>query len=114
MTLLLIIICVLSQICLAGGQIFLKHAMNFTHRSPLPWARFLPIFGAGIAAMTCWFFLWTGVLQNLNLSYVYPFAGLSPVLLVLGAALFLKEKLSLRTCIAIALIAGGIALVSAS
>ncbi len=110
----LLIACVLSQLFQAGGQIFLKHAMNFTNKIPIPWARFFPIFGAGIAAMTCWFFLWAGCMQNLNLSRVYPFAGLSPVLLVLGAALFLKEKLSLRSCIGIGLIAGGIALVTNS
>ena len=46
--------------------------------------------------------------------FVYPFEGLSPILVMLGAAIFLKEKLTLRTWLGILLIGSGVALVSAS
>lgn len=108
----ILLACLASQFCLAGGQICLKHAMNFTHETPPPWRKFLPIFALGIAVLSGWFFLWVGLLQELKISYVYPFEGLSPVLMVLGAAAFLREKLTVRSCVGMALIAGGVALAS--
>ena len=110
----LLLACIASQFCLAGGQIFLKHAMTAVQRGPQRWPGIIRAFAPGIGGLTLWFFLWVGLLQRLELSYVYPFEGLSPVLLVLGAAAFLKERLTLRSCVGITLIAAGIALVAAT
>lgn len=105
---------VLSQVCLVTGELLMKCAMEITNETPIPWRRFIPRFLSAIGCMSGWFFLWGGVLQRADLSFVYPFEGLSPILVMLGAAVFLKEKLTLRTWIGILLIGSGVALVSAS
>lgn len=104
----------LSQVALVAGQILVKHAMNLTHAAPKPWRKIVSIFAAGLALMTLCFFLWLGFLQKLALSHVFPFEGLSPVLLVLGASFFLNEKAGARGWAGIVLITAGIALVSLS
>ena len=103
-----------SQLCLVAGQIFIKHAMNLTNTDPVPWQRVIPRFALGIATLSGWFFLWGGLLQRAELSWLFPFEGLSPVLIVLGAAVFLKEKLTPRSLVGILLISAGVALVSMS
>lgn len=103
-----------SQLCLVAGQIFMKQAMNETNRAPVPWARFATRFVPGVAVLSAWFFLWGGLLQRADLSYLFPFEGLSPVLVVLAAAFILRERLTPRAWIGIALIGAGVALVSAS
>jgi len=60
------------------------------------------------------FFLMLGLLGHLDLSYVYPFQGLSVVVITLAAAIFLREKLNLRLTIGALLISAGIVLVSMS
>jgi undecaprenyl phosphate-alpha-L-ara4N flippase subunit ArnE len=110
----ILVTAVVSQLCLVSGQLFIKHAMNATNETPVPWKRVAPRFALGIGSLSAWFFLWGGLLQRAELSWLFPFEGLSPVLIVLGAAVFLKEKLTLRSGIGIALISAGVALVSAS
>ena len=104
----------LSQVCLVAGQIFIKRAMNLTHFAPKPWGRIVPLFAAGLLAMTFCFFLWLGFLQKLDLSHVFPFEGLSPVILVIGASVFLHEKIDARCWFGVALIALGVVLVAVS
>ncbi|MBI3878943.1 MAG: EamA family transporter [Verrucomicrobia bacterium] len=114
MTTALLITAVASQLCLVTGQLLMKHAMNQTNLTPVPWARFAPRFALGVAALSAWFFLWGGLLQRADLSYLFPFEGLSPVLIVFGAALFLKERLTPQSWFGIVLIGAGVAVVSAS
>ena len=114
MTLEILLLCVASQLCLVIGQLLLKHAMTHTNLTPIPWRRVVPLFSLGISILTGWFFLWGGLLQRKDLSYVYPFEGMGPALMLIGAWLFLKEKLTLQCCIGIGLISLGIAIVSAS
>jgi undecaprenyl phosphate-alpha-L-ara4N flippase subunit ArnE len=68
----------------------------------------------GLAIMTLWFLLWVSLLQSYDLSYLFPFDSLSTVLLSLGAMVFLKEKLTARLWVGIALIIVGVMFVSAS
>jgi len=110
-TLFLIII---AQFFMVGGQLLIKHAMNCTHIQPLPWSKVIGFFALAIITMTACFFLWLGFLQKLELSHLFPFEGLSPVILVLGASIFLKEKINRQCWIGIALISFGIVLVSLS
>jgi bacterial/archaeal transporter family protein len=70
--------------------------------------------GTFIAMMTLWFLMWLGFLQKMPLSQVLPWEGLSPVLLVLGAAVFLREKITGAAWIGVALISAGVVLVSLS
>jgi undecaprenyl phosphate-alpha-L-ara4N flippase subunit ArnE len=102
------------QVLLVVSQLFLKHAMNLAARTPRPTAQ-VAFFGfLFIAAMTLWFLLWLGFLQVMPLSQVLPWEGLSPVLLVLGAALFLREKVAREAWLGITLISAGVVLVSVS
>lgn len=110
----ILLLCVASQLCLVTGQLLLKHAMTQTNLTPIPWWRVVRWFSLGILILSGWFFLWGGLLQRKDLSYIYPFEGMGPALMLLGAWLFLKEKLTLQCCVGIGLISAGIALVSAS
>ncbi|EDY16620.1 hypothetical protein CfE428DRAFT_5900 [Chthoniobacter flavus Ellin428] len=102
------------QVILVVSQLFLKHAMNLYTQTPKPWPRVIFFGGLFIAAMTLWFLLWLGFLQVMPLSKVLPWEGLSPVLLVLGAALFLHEKVSSAAWLGIVFISVGVVLVSLS
>jgi len=55
-----------------------------------------------------------GLLQRFDLSYLYPFQGLSVIIISLMAAVMLKEKLTLQLTIGALLISAGIVLVSLS
>lgn len=103
-----------SQVLLVASQLFLKYAMNQAGREPRPWPRVILHFGLFIALMTLWFLLWLGFLQTMPLSQLLPWEGLSPVLLVLGAAVFLREKITREAWIGVALISAGVVLVSLS
>jgi len=105
---------ILTVACLVAGQVILKHVMGMTHHTPIPWRRFIPRFALGIAIMTVWFLLWLSLLQTLDLSYLFPFEGLSAVFLSLAAMFFLKEKLTLRLWVGVVLILIGVMFVSAS
>jgi drug/metabolite transporter (DMT)-like permease len=92
------------------GQLFLKHAMEDDLRS----SRFKKNFAVGLAAMTVSFFITLGLLQRFDLSYLYPFQGLSVVIISLLAAAILREKLTPRLFFGAALISAGVVLVSLS
>jgi len=114
MTPFILFLIILSQFILVGGQLFIKHAMNCTHQAPKPWSKIIGFFALGIGTMTVCFFLWLGFLQKLELSHVFPFLGLRPVILVFGASFFLKEKINRQCWLGIVLISLGIVLVSLS
>lgn len=110
----ILLLCLASQLCLVTGQLLLKHAMTRTNLVPIPWWQVGKLFSLGIVILSSWFFLWGGLLQRKDLSYIYPFEGMGPALMLLGAWLFLKEKLTLQSCIGIGLISVGIAIVAIS
>ena len=114
MTIRQLFLVLLSQISLVIGQLLLKHGMNFTTKGATPLGRVIGYIVAGVSMLTLWFFLWMGLLQQLDLSLVYPFEGMSPVLLVVAAAITLKEPQSVGSWIGIGLIAFGTVLVGAS
>jgi undecaprenyl phosphate-alpha-L-ara4N flippase subunit ArnE len=114
MTLFTLAIILLAQVGLVAGQIFLKHGMNAANHPGKPAATVARNVALGIAMLTLWFLLWMGLLQKLDLSYVYPFEGISPVLLVIAAWFMLKERLSARAWIGVVTIAVGTALVGMS
>jgi uncharacterized membrane protein len=64
--------------------------------------------------MTISFFLTLGLLQRFDLSYLYPFQGLSVIMITVMAAIMLKEKLTLQLTVGSLLISAGIVLVSLS
>ena len=77
-------------------------------------SRFISLMIVGIFLMTISFFLTLGLLQRFDLSYLYPFQGLSVIMITVMAAVMLKEKLNLQLTIGSLLITAGIVLVSLS
>jgi bacterial/archaeal transporter family protein len=104
----------ISLITFVAGQILLKKGMELTTQSARNRRRFLTLLVAGIVAMTISFFLTLGLLQRFDLSYLYPFQGLSVILIAITAAITLREKLTLQLAIGALLISAGIFLVSLS
>jgi transporter family protein len=113
MTFLALTFILIALITFVWGQILLKHAMA-PARGELSRSRFTLLLTAGIFMMTISFFLTLGLLQRFDLSYLYPFQGLSTIIISLMAAVFLKEKLSLRLIVGALLISAGVILVSLS
>ena len=114
MTPLLALFVLVAVIALVGGQIFLKHAANYTNERPIRWRPCAGAFATGIGSFTLWFFLWLYLLGKLPLSYLYPFAALSGVFISIAAMIFLREKTSLRLWMGILLIGAGVLIVSTS
>ena len=112
MTAVSIILCIVCQLFLVTGQILLKHALNSAAETPRPWSAVIRNFSLGVACLSTWFFLWLGLLGRWELSRLFPFEGLNPALLVIGAWLVLKERLPSSAWLGIVLISTGIALVS--
>lgn len=113
MTTLAILLAVGCQLFNVAGQLLLKHAMEPADPAT-PKSRRATAFVLGIVNLSLWFFLWVGLLSAHDLSRIFPFAGLSPALVAVGAWLFLKEHLSGRAWAGVALITVGIVLVSVS
>jgi drug/metabolite transporter (DMT)-like permease len=103
-----------SLVTFVAGQLFLKRAMESTTKSSGSHQRFGSLLGAGIFLMTISFFLTLGLLQRFDLSYLYPFQGLSVIIISLTATIVLREKLTLRLTVGAVLISAGIILVSIS
>jgi uncharacterized membrane protein len=105
---------VVSLLSFVSAQLILKRAMEFSATNGLRNSRFVSLAATGIALMTVSFFLTLGLLQRFDLSYLYPFQGLSVIFITLLAAVALKEKLNLRLTVGALLITTGIVLVSLS
>ena len=96
-----------------GGQLLFKRAMENSNR--VGFGRpFLRFFVPGVACMTLSFFLTLGLLQRFDLSYIYPFQGLSVIIISVLGGVLLKEKLSPSLILGALLISAGVALVSLS
>ena len=103
-----------SLLSFVWAQVLLKRVMEATQKSGFRNLRFISHAAGGIALMTLSFFLTLGLLQRFDLSYLYPFQGLSVIIISLMAAVMLKEKLTLQLTIGALLISAGIVLVSLS
>ena len=102
-----------SLVTFAAGQLLFKRAMETSQRLGFG-KKFAKWFVPGVACMTISFFLTLGLLQYLDLSYVYPFQGLNVILISLTAAFLLKEKITLQLALGALLISIGVMLVSVS
>jgi uncharacterized membrane protein len=112
-----ILLCIACQTLIVAGQLFLKHAIT-SHggidSGPGRRGTAIRNFTIGIGCMTLWFFLWLGLLNQWDISKVFPFEGMNPALMAIGAWLVLKEKLPLSAWFGLALVCVGIAVVSGS
>ena len=102
-----------ALITFVAGQLFFKRAMEASHLAGFG-KQFARFFVPGIISMTVSFFLTLGLLQRFDLSYVYPFQGLSVIIVSATAAFLLKEKLTPQLFIGALLISLGVVLVSIS
>jgi uncharacterized membrane protein len=105
---------IVSLLSFVVAQLILKRAMEFSAANGLRNTRFVSLVAIGVALMTISFFLTLGLLQRFDLSYLYPFQGLSVIFITLLAAVALKEKVNLRLTVGALLITTGIVLVSLS
>lgn len=111
-----LLLILVSQVFMVGGQIFLKHAMNggAEGESVITRWKWAALFVCGIGLLTLWFFLWLGLLSQVELSYLYPFDALGPLFMAFGASVALKEKMTPRLWCGVLLIVGGLLIVGAS
>ena len=109
LTLFLILVSLLTFV---AGQLLLKRGID--SEPPMSARARGWFFTGGIGAMTVSFFVQLGLLQKLALSFLFPFQGLSVIIVTLGASIFLKERLTLRLVAGALLITVGIMLVSSS
>ena len=114
MSLLIWSLIVISQLSLVVGQIYLKRAMSRRERASEGERGWIGILAIGIVAMTVWFLLWLGVMSKVDLSKLMPLEGISPLCIVLGASVFLGERLNWRGWTGVLLTCIGVWLVSLS
>jgi drug/metabolite transporter (DMT)-like permease len=103
---------VISLVTFVAAQLILKRAMEFSATNGMRNSYFMARVVIGVFLMTVSFFLTLGLLQRFDLSYLYPFQGLSVIFITILAAVVLKEKLSARLIIGALMITAGILLVS--
>jgi uncharacterized membrane protein len=114
MTFLAFFFIVVSLLSFVAAQLILKRAMETTRATGFRNLPFVSKIAGGILLMTISFFLTLGLLQRFDLSYLYPFQGLSVIFITALAAVVLKEKLNTRLAVGALLISVGIVLVSLS
>lgn len=107
-----LLLILIALVTFVAGQLLLKRGMELIGAASLQHRGAILFIGSGIVAMTISFFLTLGLLQRFDLSYLYPFQGLSIILIAITAALTLREKLTLQLTIGSLLITAGIILVS--
>ena len=104
MNALILCLIVISLLTFVAGQLLLKHAIDGGE----------PAEGRTLMTGRRRFFVQLGLLQKLELSFLFPFQGLSVIIVTLGASIFLKERLTAPLVLGALLITVGIMLVSAS
>ena len=100
--------------CFVAGQILLKHAMDIMARERSSRTRATMVFAAAIATFAANFFINIGLLQRFDLSYFFPFQGMSVILIAAAGAWLLKEKLTPQLLLGSLVITVGVILVSLS
>ncbi|MBA3833540.1 MAG: EamA family transporter [Chthoniobacterales bacterium] len=100
--------------CFVAGQILLKHAMDIMARPRFSRVRATVVFATAIVVFAANFFINIGLLQRFDLSYFFPFQGMSVILIAFVGAYVLRERLTLRLTIGSAVISLGVIFVSLS
>ena len=111
MTAFTLFLCLFCQVLVVTGNLLLKRAMAGAGGARSTLQTGLWLF-AGIALFALWFFLWLDLLSKHDLSQLYAFEGLAPILLMASAWLVLGEKVPLRGWIGVVMIGGGLMLVA--
>ena len=112
MTFAALLVIAISEGCAIVGQVFFKLAMGrYWEQSR---RRAVALLAAGVATMAVGFFLWLGLLVSFDLSFLYPFEGLSRLVLLGASAFYLKEKITPGLLLGVLLISAGVVLVASS
>ena len=114
MTFLAFLFILISLVTFVAAQLILKRAMEFSATNGMRNSYFTSRVAIGVFLMTISFFLTLGLLQRFDLSYVYPFQGLSVIFVSLMGGIVLKERLTVRLLAGAVLISAGVVLVSLS
>jgi len=114
MNLLSLLLILISLVTFVAGQLLLKRAMEFNAAVDFRRYRLVRFFLPGTFLMAISFFLTLGLLQRFDLSYLYPFQGLSVIFISAAAAILLHERLTPPLIAGSILIAAGVVLVSIS
>ncbi|MEP6956515.1 MAG: EamA family transporter [Chthoniobacterales bacterium] len=114
MTWLSLLLLLVSLVTFVTGQLLLKRAMESSVTAGFRQRTFGWFMFGGVLAQAVSFFLTLGLLQRFDLSYLYPFQGVSVVFVIAAAALFLREKITLPLALGSLLIAAGVVLVAVS
>ena len=96
------------------AQLLLKRAMESTAARGFGQRTFGINLALGTFFMAISFFLTLGLLQRFDLSYLYPFEGLTVIFIIAAAAILLREKLTTKLLVGSLLITVGVVLVSIS
>ena len=104
----------MSLVAFVTGQLLLKVGMKAAEQEGGGVVRAIVWIGAGVGALAIYFFLTMGLLQKYDLSYLFPFQGVTIIMIMLAAAFILKERLTMRLMIGALLITAGVILVSSS
>lgn len=96
------------------GNFFLKRGMPAELATPLEYITvlFRPWVAAGVGLLILWMLSRMALLSWADLSYVLPVTSVGYVLVAIVGHVFLDEQISLKRWTGIALIMGGVALVS--
>jgi uncharacterized membrane protein len=103
----ILLLIILTECLAVTGQILFKKAMGGENLRK-------NILVTGIAVMGANFFLWKWLLGQFPLSYIYPFDSLNRILLLVAAAIFLKEKMTPTLWAGVGLVCAGVLLVASS
>lgn len=108
----------LSVVSGAAAQVLLKHVMNAAGPKPFDWrvpstliaSGILPLASLALTLLVASFLFWLASLSRLDLSYAYPLACASALIVALLGVFFLGESLTVRMGLGIILIVAGTAL----
>ncbi len=97
------------------GNFFMKRGMPAQLTAPLDYitALFQPWVALGVALLIVWMLSRMALLSWADLSYVLPVTSIGYVLVAIVGRVLLHEQISMKRWTGIALIMGGVALVSA-
>lgn len=112
MTTLSLVLVLAALVAFVAGQLLLKKAMDAANLSGFKSSKFRWPLAAGLFLLGAQLFLNLGLLQRHDLSLIYPFQGLSVIIISVTAAVVLREKLSIQLITGSVLISAGIVLVS--
>jgi len=107
-----LVLVLIALLAFVAGQLLLKKAMDAANLCGFKSMKFLWPLAAGIFLLGAQFFLNLGLLQRYDLSFIYPFQGLSVIIISIAAAIVLREKFTLQLVAGSLLISAGIVLVS--